>query len=82
MMDADDKICELEGEIERLEFELLGSVKPEDTRIDASGALARLIALKECDDLECSHSILLGLLGDLGYHEIVDAFDDLEKWYA
>ena len=44
--------------------------------------------LKECDryDTECAHGradeILCELLRELGYSDIVDAYEDIDKWYA
>ena len=44
--------------------------------------------LKECEryDTECAHGradeILCELLRELGYSDIVDAYEDIDKWYA
>lgn len=48
--------------------------------------LVQMNELKYNDDTEQAHctadDILCNLLEDLGYTELVDAFNDLEKWYA
>ena len=44
--------------------------------------------LAECDklDTECAHlnadEVLCQLLRSLGYDDVVDAWDKLDKWYA
>ena len=48
--------------------------------------LEKLQQLKFNDDTEMVHvkadEILCELLSELGYTEIVDAYNELEKWYA
>lgn len=49
-------------------------------------AIARLKALEDNDDFEYAHGeaddILCKLLRELGYDDVVDAYDLVGKWYA
>lgn len=51
-------------------------------------ALQKLRALAELNhgDVEANHcnadDILCQLLADFGYHEIVEAYEAIDKWYA
>lgn len=48
--------------------------------------LERLKVLEHTDDEEYAHieadRLLLKILIDLGYKEIVDAYNEIPKWYA
>lgn len=48
--------------------------------------VSKLKDLKSDDDIEMSHgsadTTLTDLLEELGFKEVVKAYDDLEKWYA
>ena len=49
-------------------------------------ALIELLKLKGESDIETAHSeaddILCGVLIGLGYDDLVQAYNDIEKWYA
>ncbi len=49
-------------------------------------ALAEMRNLMDLADVEIAHSeaddVLCEVLRGLGYDELVDAFEDLPKWYA
>lgn len=49
-------------------------------------AIARLKACQEDGDQEMAHinadAVLCDLLRDLGYEEVVQAWADVDKWYA
>ena len=49
-------------------------------------AIAKLKALVGSGDVEIAHGeadgVLCDLLRALGYGDVVDAWDDVEKWYA
>lgn len=49
-------------------------------------AVARLIELRHQDDREFAHvradRVLCELLAELGYGEVVTAWQQIEKWYA
>lgn len=48
--------------------------------------LSQMKELRYEDDTEHAHvvadEILCNLLDELGYKELVDAFDDLDRWYS
>ena len=49
-------------------------------------AKQQLIALQRVDDLEAAHvkadEILLLMLSDLGFNDIVQEYQKIDKWYA
>lgn len=53
---------------------------------EVSEATGKMKALVENDDYEEAHSraddILCELLRDFGYNDLIDAYDQVGKWYA
>lgn len=49
-------------------------------------AIAELQRIAKSDDIEVAHShadlVLCELLNTLGYQDVTDAWDYIEKWYA
>lgn len=54
--------------------------------VNRDKALAELRELQDCGDLETAHELadytLCGLLQELGYHDVVEEWKKVPKWYA
>lgn len=54
--------------------------------VNAEQTLKELNELRRCNDTEAAHgaadSILVELVRELGYDDIADAYEAIDKWYA
>ena len=54
--------------------------------INRTKIVAELVAIKNNDDPEVGHmkadGVLCALLVDLGYDDVVGAYEEIRKWYA
>lgn len=56
------------------------------SKLNAEEIIYRLKALQSGTDVECSHceadDILCELLIDIGYSDVVEEYNEVDKWYA